>query len=152
MATPTRLLAGLDVVPDVLQLSFLLRLPSGSRSGVFTHRVDGDAQHRYVHLQHDIITSAVFQLGIFLRVLHPAHTVLRPARLYSALPELKKKKKHFLFTKCNCCFCVFRQGCKNACKMLADSCPCFHRSPTKLCPGLVSFMCWIATKFWSFAL
>ena len=36
---------------------------------------------------------AVFQLGIFLRALRPARTVLRPARLYSALPEFKKKTK-----------------------------------------------------------
>ena len=93
----------------------------------------------------------VFQLGIFLRVLRPARTVLRPARLCSYLPEFKKKKMYYLFTKCNCCFCVFRQGCKNACKMLADLCPCFHRSPTKLCPDLVSFISWIATEFWSFA-
>ena len=49
----------------------------------------------------------------FLRVLHPAHTVLRPARLYSALPEFN----FFLNKKCNLCFCVFRQGCKNACKI-----------------------------------
>ena len=82
---------------------------------------------------------------LFLRVLRPARVVLRPARLYSAL-------YFFFFTKCNCCFCVFRQGCKNACKMLSDLCPCFHRSPTKLCPDLVLFMCWIATEFWSFAL
>ena len=34
--------------------------------------------------------------------------------------------------------------------MLADLCPCFHQSPTKLCPDLVSFACWIVTKFWSF--
>ena len=34
--------------------------------------------------------------------------------------------------------------------MLADLCPCFHRSPTKLCPVLVSFTCWIVTEFWSF--
>ena len=34
--------------------------------------------------------------------------------------------------------------------MLADLCPCFHRSPTKLCPGIVSFACWIVTEFWSF--
>ena len=40
--------------------------------------------------------------------------------------------------------------CKNACKMLADLCPCFHRSPTKLCPDHVSFACWIVTEFWSF--
>ena len=54
--------------------------------------------------------------------------------LQSALPELKKKKK-----KNVCCFCVFRQPMQNACKMLADVCPCFHRSATKLCPDLVSF-------------
>ena len=34
--------------------------------------------------------------------------------------------------------------------MLADLCPCFHQSPTKLCPDLVLFTCWIVTKFWSF--
>ena len=34
--------------------------------------------------------------------------------------------------------------------MLADLCPCFHRSATKLCPDLVSFACWIVTEFWSF--
>ena len=34
--------------------------------------------------------------------------------------------------------------------MLADLCLCFHQSPTKLCPDLVSFACWIVTKFWSF--
>ena len=86
----------------------------------------------------------------------PCPYCLRPARLYSALPELQKTNKNYLnfffFTKSNCCFCVFSQGCKNACRMLADLCPCFHRSPTKLCPDLVSFMCWIATEFWSFAL
>ena len=65
--------------------------------------------------------SSVFQLGIFLRALHPAHTALRPARSHSALPEFKKKKKLFevfFFTKCNCCFCVFRHGCKNACRFV----------------------------------
>ena len=90
----------------------------------------------------------------------PDHYFIIPARQISEgaapCPNLKKKKNYliffFFFTKCNCCFCVFRQGCKNACKMLADLCPCFHRSPTKLCPDLVSFMCWIATEFWSFAL
>ena len=37
------------------------------------------------------------------------------------------------------------------CTMLADLCPCFHRSPTKLCPDLVSFGCWIVPEFWAFA-
>ena len=36
-------------------------------------------------------SAAVFQLGIFLRALHPARTGLRPARFTSALPEKKKK-------------------------------------------------------------
>ena len=35
--------------------------------------------------------------------------------------------------------------------MLEDLCPCFHQSPTKLCPDLVSFACWIVTESWSFA-
>ena len=34
--------------------------------------------------------------------------------------------------------------------MFADLCPFFHQSPTKLCPDLVSFACWIVTEFWSF--
>ena len=68
-------------------------------------------------------------------------------------PNLKKKKWNLIFFLLNViAVFVFSQGCKNACKMLADLCPCFHRSPTKLCPDLVSFMCWIATEFWSFAL
>ena len=51
--------------------------------------------------------------------------------LHSALPELKKnpyKMNNLLFL-----------------------CPCLHRSPTKLCPDLVSFASWFVTKFWSFA-
>ena len=32
--------------------------------------------------------------------------------------------------------------------MLADLCPCFHQSPTKLCPDLALFACWIVTKCW----
>ena len=35
------------------------------------------------------LRTVVFQLGILLRALHPARTVLRPARLYSSLPEFK---------------------------------------------------------------
>ena len=75
-------------------------------------------------------TNSVFHLGLFLRALRPARTDLRPARFTRALSELKKKKKLFkkkiiykkknliyykkkkiifIFTKCICCFCVFRQ-------------------------------------------
>ena len=50
----------------------------------------------------------------------------------------------------NAVFVFSDSRCKNVCKMLADLCPRFHRSPTKLCPDLVSFVCWIVTKFWSF--
>ena len=49
----------------------------------------------------------------------------------------------------NLCFCVFRQLMN--CTILADLCPCFHRSATKLCPDLVSFTCWIVSVFWAFA-
>ena len=74
-----------------------------------------------VALEAESCNRPVFQLGIFPRALHPARTVLRPARLHSALPALKKKKNYyfFCFSKCICCFCVFRQGCKNAWKQRA---------------------------------
>ena len=42
-------------------------------------------------------------------------------------------------------FCVFRQPLN--CKLLADLCPCFHQSPTKLCPYLISFACCIVPEF-----
>ena len=72
---------------------------------------------------------------------------LAPCPIYKRPARIKKKKKIIFcffppFTKCNCC-CVFML-------VLAYLCPCFHRSPTKLCPDLVSFACWIVTKFWSF--
>ena len=97
----------------------------------------------------------MFQLGIFPRALCPARTVLRPARFTQRPARIKKNLINiifFTFTKWNYCFYVFRHSrCKNACKILADLCPCFHRSPTKLCPDLVSFQCWIAIEYWSFA-
>ena len=81
-----------------------------------------------------------------------AHTVLRPARFTQCIACTKKKKKKlfFLFTKCHCCFVSSDSRCKNARKIIADLCPCFHRSPTKLCPDLISFTCRIVTEFWSF--
>ena len=90
-------------------------------------------------------TTPVFQLGLFLRVLRPARTVLRPARI----------QLFFVFlTKCTCCFCVL---CKNACIDRPQNCaqtsfrscaglrpnfghlrsklyPIMCRSRTKLCP------------------
>ena len=90
-------------------------------------------------------------------MLRPARTVLRPARFTSALPEFKKKKFFYLFLNyfffllnVIAVFVFSDSRCKNACKMLADLCPRFHQSLTKLCPDLVSFACWIVTKFWSF--
>ena len=47
----------------------------------------------YFQLETFVTILTVFQLGIFLRTLRPARTVLRPARLHSALPELGGKKK-----------------------------------------------------------
>ena len=77
------------------------------------------------------IWLAVFKLGIFLRALRPARTtVLRPARLYSALSKLKKYIYIYFFTKCNCCFCVFRQGCKNVCRFV----PMFSSIAHKIVP------------------
>ena len=103
--------------------------------------------------QDDLLDSTgnrpVFQLGIFLRALRPARTVLRPARLYSALTDFFFLNNNFFLQ--NVAVFVFSDSrCKNACKMLSDLCPCFHRSPTKLCTDLVSFARWIVTKFWSF--
>ena len=52
----------------------------------------------------------MFQLGIFLKALRPARTVLRPARLFSALPEFTKKKKflkYFFFLQNVIFFGVF---------------------------------------------
>ena len=89
----------------------------------------------------------MFQLGIFLRALRPARTVLR---FYIAPCQ---NKNIIIIQKIKNVIAVFvfsDSRCKNACKMLADLCPCFHRSPTKLCPDHVSFACWIVTEFWSF--
>ena len=72
--------------------------------------------------------------------LAPCPIIQRPARIV-----------YFYFFQNVIAVFVFSDiRCKNACKMLADLCPCFHESPTKLCPDLVSFACWIVTKFWSF--
>ena len=72
----------------------------------------------HVFIGREICT--VFKLGVFLRALRPARTVLRPARLHSALPEFEFLYYYyfffFLFTKCNFCFCF--QTFKNACKIV----------------------------------
>ena len=68
-------------------------------------------------------------------------------------PNLKKKKilnYFFILQNVIAVFVFSDSRCKNACKMLADLCPCFHQSLTKLCQDLVSFACWMVTKFWSF--
>ena len=89
----------------------------------------------------------MFQLGIFLRALRPTRTALHHARFTHRPARIKKKKK---LQDVIAVFVFSKSLCKNACKMLAYLCPCFHRSPTKLYPDLVSFACWIGTKFWSF--
>ena len=75
-----------------------------------------------------------FSRGVFLRVLRPALTVLHPARIpcalpdvHSALSELKKKVSFFtnnyiyIYILYNLCFCVLRQLMN--CEVLADLCP-----------------------------
>ena len=49
----------------------------------------------------------VFQLGIFLRVLRPACTVLRPGRFIQRPARIKIF--FFFLQNAICCFCVFRQ-------------------------------------------
>ena len=76
-----------------------------------------------------------------MRALRPARTVLCHARLSSALPELFKQNVIAAF--------VFSDSrCKTACRFVLK----FSSIglPTKLCPDLVSFVCWIVTEFWSF--
>ena len=85
----------------------------------------------------------------------PCPYCLAPCPIYTAPCPNKNKNNntniYFLFLQNVIAVFVFSDSrCKNACKMLADLCPYFHQSPTKFCPGLVSFACWIVTKFWSF--
>ena len=58
-----------------------------------------------------------FQLGIFLRALHPAHTVLRPDRFTQRLARIKNNI--FFFHLQNVIAVVFSDSrCKNACRVL----------------------------------
>ena len=71
-----------------------------------------------------------------MRALRPARTGLRPARFTSAQPEFKnntkiRKKKNIFLQNVIAVFVFSDSRCKNACKMLADLCPCFHQSPTR---------------------
>ena len=59
-------------------------------------------------------------------------TILRPAR---------SEKKLFYIT-----LFVFPDSW-----WTADLCPCFHRSPTKMCPGPVSSAWWIVPELWALA-
>ena len=87
----------------------------------------------------------MFQLGLFMRALRPACTGLRSARF-------TRERKIVLFLQNVIAVFVFSDSrCKNACKMLADLCPCFHQSPTrpnfgrsrvKVCP----ILCRLRTK------
>ena len=80
--------------------------------------------------------------------LAPCPTSLAPCPIYIA-PCPNLKENIIIFVTYNFGFGVFIQLMN--CTMLADLYPCFHRSPTKLCPDLVSFACWIVPKFWAFA-
>ena len=66
--------------------------------------------------------------------------------LACALPDLQAPSPNYIFKKMLLCF----QTADVKMLVFADLCRCFHRSPTKLCPDLVSFVCWIVTEFWSF--
>ena len=59
-------------------------------SGEDSEVVQRGQRHR--RLRQEVCTLAVFQLGLFMRALRPARTVLCPARLSSALSELFKIK------------------------------------------------------------
>ena len=62
--------------------------------------------------------------------LAPCPIYTRPARMKKK--KINKKKKKNLFLQNVIAVFVFSDSrCKNACKMLADLCPCFHQSPTK---------------------
>ena len=97
----------------------------------------------------------MFQLGIFLRALRPARTVLRPAQLPSAAPKLfgKKQKKLFIYLPNVIAVFVFSDSrCKNACNCLQICAHVFINRPqncvslghlrSKLCP----ILCRLCTK------
>ena len=104
----------------------------------------------------------MFQLGPYLRALRPARTGVRPARFTRALSEFNKKKKKIKKKKKKINFVLFLQNviaffvfsdsrCKNACKLLADLCPCFHQSPTRpnfgcSCVKVCPILCRLRTK------
>ena len=70
---------------------------------------------------------------------YTVHVCSVPARPISARilksKKINLKKKiliYFLFLQNVIAVFVFSDSrCKNACKMLADLCPCFHQSPTR---------------------
>ena len=62
--------------------------------------------------------------------LAPCPIYTRPARIKKIKNE--KQKNYFLFLQNVIAVFVFSDSrCKNAGKMLADLCPCFHQSPTR---------------------
>ena len=95
--------------------------------------------------------------GIFLRALRPARTVLRPARLYSALPELflNKIKYIFIFLYLQNVIAVFvfsDSRCKHACNCL-QICAHVFINRRQNCAQTSSHSragFRIVTEFWSF--
>ena len=84
--------------------------------------------YRYVSAIIASCIQPVFQLDLFLRALRPARTGLCPARFTRDLPEFKQK---LILQNVIDVFVFSDSRYKNACKMLADLCPCFHQSPTR---------------------
>ena len=87
--------------------------------------------------------------------LEPDYPVLSPELLkntkklinFSKFVFCKKKKLPNVMAV----LVVSDSRCKNACNCLHICARVFHQSPTKLCPDLVSFACWIVPELWSFA-
>ena len=91
--------------------------------------------------------------GPFPYWLAPCQICTRPARIEKKKIIIeKKKKKLFLFLQNAIAVFVFSDSrCKNACKMLADLCPCFHQSPTRpnfgrSCVKVCPILCRLRTK------
>ena len=62
----------------------------------------------------------------------PCQYWLAPCPIYTHPARIYKKTKHFFLIQNVIAVFVFSDSrCKNACKMLADLCPCFHQSPKR---------------------
>ena len=63
--------------------------------------------------------------------LAPCPIIQRHARMKKKLIKTKKIFFFFFLQNAIAVFVFSDNRCKNACKMLADLCPCFHQSPAR---------------------